>query len=501
MKVIAILILGAALMCGCAKQGEVPPVQESAKQPVASAQPAAEAKRDPSRMYCTEHGCYEDVCIFCHDELREAGRLWCAEHNRYEDRCFLCHPDKKDAQRAYCEKHFLYQDECFMCRPELKDKTEARPASGELKCKEHNVAERECGICRPDLAATLKPGESLKVRFSSRDAAAKGGIQTALPEVSAMAGGVECYGELVFNQNRVTDIAAPVDGVIQTVQADLGDRVGSGEVLATLRSASIGQAVSETILARQTLERERKLHAEGISSEKDLQEAQAAYRVAYQQLRTLGFSDEQITGLAESAQDGASVTVRSPFAGEVVERHAVLGALVEAGKSIFTVADRSTMWAMLNIPEKNLGRVRVGQEVELTVSALSGQRFVGRLTWISAQVDDRTRMAQARAEVDNPQGALRAHMFANARILTSHVDRAVIVPFSAIQCLSDRNFVFVKIEDDLYEARSVSIGAKSAGRVEIIEGVGLGEAVVVTGGFVAKSQFLISRLGAGCVDD
>jgi cobalt-zinc-cadmium efflux system membrane fusion protein len=500
-RVIAVLVVGAALFLGCAKQDKALPREESAKQPLASAQPAGEAQRDPERLYCTEHECYEDVCIMCHADLREAGRLWCTEHNRYEDRCFLCHPEMKDAQRTYCEKHFLYQDECFMCRPELKDKTEARPASEELMCKEHNVPERECGICHPDLAATLKAGEGLKVRFSSREAAVKGGIETAQPEVSTMADGIECYGEIVFNQNRVTDIAAPVDGVIQTVDTDLGSRVGSGEILATLRSGSIGQSVSEAILAQQTLEREKKLHAEGISSEKDLQEAQAAYRVAYQQLRTLGFSDTQIERLAENPQDGASVAVRSPFAGEVVERHAVRGALIEAGKPLFTLADRSTMWAMLNIHEKSLARVRVGQEVELTVDALPGQQFVGRLTWISAQVDDRTRMALARAEVDNPHGALRAHMFANARILTSHTDRAVIVPSSAIQCLSDRNFVFVKIDDDLYEVRPVSIGAKSADRVEIVDGVGMDDAVVVTGGFVAKSQFLISRLGAGCVDD
>ena len=77
---------------------------------------------------------------------------------------------------------------------------------------------------------------------------------------------------------------------------------------------------------------------------------------------------------------------------------------MEAGKSLFTLADRSTMWAMLNIPETALARVKVGQAVELRVEALPGQTFKGKLTWIAAEVDERSRMARARAEVPNPDG-------------------------------------------------------------------------------------------------
>jgi cobalt-zinc-cadmium efflux system membrane fusion protein len=122
------------------------------------------------------------------------------------------------------------------------------------------------------------------------------------------------------------------------------------------------------------------------------------------------------------------------------------------------------------------------------------------LTWIAAKVDDRTRMAQARAEIADPDGALHAQMFANARILTGNSDRAVIVPVSAIQYIEKRSFLFVKVADDLYEARAVRVGAKLNGNVAIAEGLRAEELVVVDGGFVAKSQLLISKLGAGCVD-
>ena len=155
--------------------------------------------------------------------------------------------------------------------------------------------------------------------------------------------------------------------------------------------------------------------------------------------------------------------VRAPFAGEIIERTAVRGALVEAGKSLFTLADRSVMWAMLNLPEPALARVKVGQTVELKVESLPGQTFTGKLTWIGAEVDERTRMARARAEVPNPDGLLKAKMFARARILVRRAEWAVLVPASAIYALEGKPFILVKLADDLFEARAVSIGVKFDG--------------------------------------
>jgi cobalt-zinc-cadmium efflux system membrane fusion protein len=432
-------------------------------------------------------------------ELRDPQRLWCKEHNRYEDRCWLCHPELQDKNRPYCEKHGLYDDECFLCHPDLKP-TKPQADAGRLMCKEHNLPEDECGICHPEFVGQIGPARSIKVRFASREAAAKAGIETATPHVAPMADAVECYGEIVFNQNKLAQVATPVSGIISRVEVDLGSKVEDRQMLATVSSAAIGEAVTKAILAQQTLDRERKLRAERISSEKDLQEAEATQRIAYQNLKSLGFDDAQIVALAHNSKDGAILELRAPFAGEIVERNAVHGALVEPGKPLFILADPSAMWAMLDIPEKNMTCARVGQEVEFTVEALPGQTFVGKLTWVAAQVDERTRMARARAELANPEGALKAQMFARARILTSHSDDAIIVPQSAVQQLDGRSLVFVKLAEDLYEVRPVRLGAKHNGLVQIVEGLHPEEAVVVAGSFVAKSQLLISRLGAGCVD-
>lgn len=468
------------------------------------------ASADSTEPLCTAHRVSTALCFICSPALREPGRLWCKEHNRYEDRCWECHPEQRDKNRLFCDEHGLYEDECFLCHPEVKGGSKGGSkapgpsakvtAPARLMCKEHNVPEDECGICHPDLAGSLAAGQSLTVRFPSAGAAAKAGIKTAPPRIGPMDDGIECYAEFIFNQNKLVEMTAPVGGIVQSVEVDLGDRVEQGQVLATVSSAAIGEAVAKAVLARQTVERERKLRAERVNSESDLQEAEAVSRTARQQIKTLGFDEKQIDSLAAQSVETAILELRAPFAGELVERNAVRGARVEAGKLLFTVVDRSTMWAILNIPEKHLVRTRVGQKIEFYVDALPDRTFIGTLTWIAAKVDDRTRMAQARAEIPDPDGVLRAQMFAKARILTAHTDSAVIVPRSAIQSIERREFVFVRAADDLYEARSVRIGARLNGNVAIAEGVRPGEPVVVEGGFVAKSQLLISRLGAGCVD-
>jgi len=372
---------------------------------------------------------------------------------------------------------------------------------GVLMCTEHEVPEDACGICQPQLATTLKPGESAKIRLPSGDSAGIAGVETATPSVGPIADAVECYAELAYNQNKLAQITAQVGGIIQEVDADLGSMVAENQGVAKIWSAAIAEMVAGAVLTHQTLDRERKLRSGRVTSEKDLQQAEADHRAACQQARTFGFSEEDIDQLEQKSNDPVYLEVRAPFAGEIVERMAVRGALVEAGKPLFVLADRSTMWAMLNIPESNLAHVKVGQTVELSVESLPGRTFEARLTWIAAEVDDKSRMARARAEVANPDGILRANMFAQARILTRSAESAVLLPSSSIQRMEGNDFVFVKLEDDLFDARSVRVGAKLDGKVEILEGLNPGEIVAVNHAFPLKSAFLISRLGAGCADD
>ncbi|MHC4922173.1 MAG: efflux RND transporter periplasmic adaptor subunit [Planctomycetota bacterium] len=476
---------------------------------------------------CAAHGAPTELCFICDASLRDEGRLWCREHNRYEDRCWECHPELQDKNRLWCKEHLLYEDECFLCHPELLEEhsepaegaagpsTKSEAAGPGLMCNEHGVPEQECGICHPELLAQDPPRQGLKVRLSSAASAAKAGIVVATPDVQQVDDGVGCFAELAFNQNKLTKIASLARGVVKNVEVDLGSRVEKGDLLATLTSATIGEAqgaylraLAEHELRETVLERQRSLLAQRISSESDYQEAKAANHVstaavrqAHQWLLVLGFDEVQIQALTRQQSTPGVLELRAPFEGEIVERTAVQGAVVEEADSLFTLTDTAVLWATVNIPESQVSRVSTGQTVELTVESLPGQTFIGTLTWVSPTVDERTRMVQGRVEVPNAAGHLKAQMFARARIATVHVDRAVVVPLSAVQNVTGTAVVFVKSFDDLFEARPVTLGAKHDGQVEIVAGLRAHEPVVVAGGFALKSQLLASRLGAGCVDE
>lgn len=368
-------------------------------------------------------------------------------------------------------------------------------------CPEHHVPLLECGICRPERIAALKPGESLKVRLSTADSATLAGVEIAAVSTGPMADGPECYAEIAFDQNRLAHIAAPLGGVLQEVHADLGARLKEKEVLAKVWSPSLAEAFAKALLSHQTLERERKLRALRVTSEQALQQAEADHRAACQQLRTMGFTEDEVDLVGTRPHEPVLLEIRAPFAGEVVDRTAVRGALVEPGRPLFTVADRSTMWGMLNLPESLLGGVKLGQQVELRVESFPDRLFTGKLTWIGAEVDERSRMSRARVEIANPDGLLKSRMFAQARILTRVSDSALLVPSSAIHRVEGRTFAFVKVGDDLFEARHVKVGARSQGRSEVLAGLREQESVVANHGFLLKSALLISKLGAGCADD
>jgi cobalt-zinc-cadmium efflux system membrane fusion protein len=368
-------------------------------------------------------------------------------------------------------------------------------------CAEHGVPEAECAICQPQLAAGLGAGEGLKVRLPSTNSMSILGIRTARAESGAVADGVECVAEVCFDQNKLARIAAPVGGIVQAVDVDLGSRVGENQTVARIWSASIAEAVARAVLSHQTLDRERRLRADRVTSQAALEEAEATHRAACQQLRTLGFTEEQIDEMGRKPQEQVLMEVRAPFAGEIVERTAVRGARMEAGQPLFTLADHSNIWAMLQVPAGALARVEMGQAVELRMDALPGKVFAGRLTWIGASLDERTRRARARAEFANPGGLLKDGMFGRVRILTRRAEGAMLVPAGAIEHVEGKSFVFVKLGEDLFEARVVRVGVRMGGRVEVLAGLRREEDIVVTRAFAMKSAMLMSRLGAGCADD
>jgi cobalt-zinc-cadmium efflux system membrane fusion protein len=464
---------------------------------------------------CAAHGEPSNLCFICDASLREPGRLWCEEHAHYEDRCWECHPELRDNARLYCDEHGLYEDECFLCHPELRSSAPATSDSTSqvLLCDEHGVEERMCGICHPELAASLSPGQGLRIRFASAESATKAGIKSAPLGSLSSGDAISAVGELGYNMDRLARITSPVDGVIRSVQTDVGASVSAGKALVSIASPHVAElrgelsrAQAEELVASQNLEREEKLFEEKAVSAQEVadararqQSARASTRAVRQSLRDLGLTQDDVEAFAHSDSEGSGLALRAPFSGTVVERNATLGDVVKSGDVLFQVADLDVMWLTLAVTEADAAHMRVGSRVDVRVESLQ-RDFAGRVTWVSSNLDEATRTARVRAEIPNRERVLRAGMFVNARISTSGDRSALSIDRDSLYLIDGRNFVFVRLENDLYELRCVEARPATPDRVVVMAGLSATDQVVIQRSYLVKSEFQKSRLGAGCVD-
>ena len=462
----------------------------------------------------------EETCFICDASLRDKTRLWCKEHERYEDRCWLCHSEIQDKDRPFCKEHNLYENECFFCNPNLKKKvsepnekqSEANPV---LFCNEHSVPEHQCGICQPQLATSLEPGQSMKIRFVSKNSTSKAGIQTAFPQENSSAPMIETFCRVKYNENQLAHITPLGSGVIRRVRFDVGSQVKIGDILAEIHSAEVAKAKTDFLSAvvdyqvkEAACKREESLVKQNISAARDFQEAEAACKVALlsknttqQRLLNFEFTQEEIAEI-EKTQDSSSILmVRAPFSGTLVARQAVMGEFVESGKALFTLANLSSMWLELSVPADKAAFVKNNLDVEATIDDLPGITVEGKLVWIDTSIDERSRMLKARAVVSNDQQKLKTGMFGQAQIAIGLISQTLRVPKDTVQMFEKKPYLFVKVEDDLYDLRRVTLGHKSDSTIAVVSGIQANEQVVVTGTFTMMSEFLKSRLGAGCVDD
>ncbi|MFB3787255.1 MAG: efflux RND transporter periplasmic adaptor subunit [bacterium] len=448
---------------------------------------------------------------------RDPNRLWCQEHGIYEDECVLCHPERAaQGMKEPAASGDIPADAHEHAHEDAPGHDHGHIQTSEgTYCAEHNLPGEECGICQPQQAEILKPGESLKIRLGSLESASKAEIQTTKPQTGVLSDERTFLCETAFNQNRFARISPLADGVIQNVRVDVGEEVKEGQVLVEIASPEIAKAWSEYLkaidqekLKEHAHQREKDLAAKNISAKQDLQQAEAEYQIARtetqtarQQLINLGLTADDVTKMGNARSSSSRITLRAPFVGTIVERNAVMGEAVKAGEPLFQLADLSTLWLELSIPEDQAASARKGSRIVAEFDALPGLEGEGKIDWISPQVDRDTRMIKARAVIPNEEGKLKAGLFGQVQLVQETRAERIIVPHGAVQRVDGKPFVFVRQGDDLFDLRHVRLGRQSGGRVEILAGVSPADEVVTAGSFTLKSEFLKSRFGAGCAHD
>jgi len=368
------------------------------------------------------------------------------------------------------------------------------------------------------------PATSAAANGSPTPASAQGSaIETEIVAPQSIAGVVPATGKILVPENGVAVIGPVNQGRIVRLYAGQGTRVRKGQKLADLESADIDQAeadylkaladyenalrasAAEIKLAQETYDRNKQLYEQKITAGKNLQAAEhdlevaraagensvngtkAALTAARRHLLILGLNDATIDALAKKTDLAATFSLNSPIDGIVVERNATVGASVGTDANLFKIIDLSRVWVDADVFEKDLPRVRPGQEVKLTVTAFPQSIFSGKVILINSVVDPETRTVKVRTEVANPDGRLKPDMFANVQIVTDVNRAAISIPQSAVLNDEGKTIVFVA-EGNGYRKRQVQAGIQNNDRVEIIDGLTAGDKVVVKGNYLLLEQ-------------
>lgn len=260
-------------------------------------------------------------------------------------------------------------------------------------------------------------------------------------------------------------------GQVMAIPAEEGMWVERGAVLARLDDSEAKLAVQRTELAaevaKRELERGKQLSKQGYLSDRELDDLEVRLRNAW-------VEDEQ------ARYDLTQMGITAPFSGRVVNRSINLGETVTEGRECFRIDDFNPILARVYFPERDLARVRVGQEGFLTLDALPGRRFVGRVSLVNPVVDRTNGTFKVTLEIPNRDGALRPGTFARVQLRTGEFPRALLVPRRALLSEDGEDYVFLARADSVVRL-PVRVGAIAGDTAQVLSGLQAGDRVVTVG--------------------
>ena len=308
-------------------------------------------------------------------------------------------------------------------------------------------------------------------------------------------------GKVMAHPLRQAIVSYPFSARIAAIHVSQGDWVKKGDPLVTLYSQTVGEArsayykaIADYELAKVNYEREKNLFDKGVGAKKNLLAAEAQLKVAQsnleeaeKKLHVLGFNEKQVKEMAQSHQISPSITLFAPISGKIATSQAILGAMVSESTEIMTILDPRLLCIDAEVFEKDIAKIRLGQEVKVTVPAYPNKIFKGKIAYISDFLNEETRTIKVRTAIPNPDYLLKPGMLANIEIILNHQEKALVVPKEAILDEGNEHIVFVE-KNGKYFPRVIKTGFQHNGLVQITDGLKAGEKVVVNGNFALKSK-------------
>jgi membrane fusion protein, heavy metal efflux system len=310
---------------------------------------------------------------------------------------------------------------------------------------------------------------------------------------------IELPARLVWNEERTQRIYPAFAGRVLSLNADIGQSVNAGQVLATLASPEFGAAQADTAkamadaqVAERALARHQTLFEADVISRKELDlteadamRARAELARAQARTRMYGSSANNV-----NQQLGLAATVK----GVVVERNLSAGQEVRpdqggpGNQALFVVSDPSVLWVQIDARESDTASLKPGTKISLTLPNFPGQTFEAKITATGDFIDSTTRSIKVRAVIDNKQRVLKAEMLGTARI-ERKLGAGVLVPASAVQLRGSEHWAYVQTEPGVYEPRLVKLGYEGLQDVLIVDGVQANEWVVKENSLLLAREF------------
>jgi Cu(I)/Ag(I) efflux system membrane fusion protein len=301
----------------------------------------------------------------------------------------------------------------------------------------------------------------------------KAGVQTEVAERRTLNTMVRAPGIVQEDERRKSVVSLRFEGFIDSVEnVTTGTHVHKGQPLMRIYGPNLSSAAAEYLSA---------LNARtGISDQ--------ALKGARRRLENLDAPEKFIADLERTREIPAYVSWPAPQDGEIVERNAVNGMRAAPGDILFRIASHDLVWVIVDVAERDLSLISVGQKVTVRPRAYPDRPFTGKVTLIYPHLMAETRTARIRIELPNPDEALRPDMYADVEIVTGTDAPVVTVSSSAVIDSGERQIVLLDKGDGRFEPREVKLGRRGAGRVEIKEGLAENDKVVVSANFLIDAE-------------
>ncbi|HXX76246.1 MAG TPA: efflux RND transporter periplasmic adaptor subunit [Nitrospiraceae bacterium] len=345
----------------------------------------------------------------------------------------------------------------------------------------------------PDTPSTVAD----KASSSSLPARSAPPIETMLVTASPAAASLTLSARLTFAENMFAKVSSPLAGRVLEVRVKLGQPVKSGDVLLVMDAPDIATAysdyvkeISELALAKRNYELALDLFQDKAVPLKELKQAEndftrekAEFRQAKERLLTLRVPAAELDKPLEEQTINSRFELKSPLTGTVVERSVTPGQLVgnEPAQVLFTVADLDHLQAVVDVYERDLALITVGQEATATVEAWPGERFPAVIARIGDVVDPITRTIKVRAGISNGERKLKPEMFARLTIPMGNKTSFILIPQEAVLVVDGASRVYVEATPGRFVPREIKVQPVSIDQVRVLEGLTAGEHIVARG--------------------